>query len=162
MEVAAEPRRRHWDSNVFLAWIKGESGRAEICEAIVRKARNDDCVIITSAITLAEVVRPRQKGTIQMTEDEDKKIVAFFSNPFLRFVDLSPSLAARSRVLQWKFNLGVRDAIHVVSAIAGQADVIETYDPDFSRVDISAVPDCPTIREPQTKRLPLFPEESEP
>jgi predicted nucleic acid-binding protein len=162
MAVAAAPKRRYWDSNVFLAWIKGESGRVEICEAIVRLARNDECVIVTSAITLAEVVRPRQKGTIEMTEDEDKKIVAFFSNPFLRFVDLSPSLAARSRVLQWKFNLGVRDAIHVVSAIAGRADVIETYDPDFTKVDVSLVADCPPIRQPLTKPLPLFPEDPKP
>lgn len=150
--------RRYWDSNVFLAWIKGEKGRVEMCEAIVRMARKDECVIITSAITLAEVVRPRQKGTVEITEAEDKQIVAFFSNPFIKFVDLSPSLAARSRALQWRFNLGVRDAIHVVSAIAAEADVIETYDPDFKKVDVATVPGCPVIREPQTKALPLFPD----
>ncbi len=158
MAVAAEPKRRYWDSNVFLAWIKGEPGRVEVCEAIVRLARDEECLIITSAITLAEVVRPRQKGTVEMTEAEDQKIVAFFSNPFLRFVDLTPPLATRSRRLQWQFNLGVRDAVHVVSAIAGAADVIETYDPDFNKVDRSIVPGCPPIRQPQTKPLPLFPD----
>lgn len=156
------PERRYWDSNVFLAWILNEKGRAEVCEAIVRMARKDECIIVTSAITLAEVVRPRQKGPLEITEEEDKRIVAFFSNPFIRFVDLSPSLAARSRVLQWRYNLHVRDAIHVVSAIAGKADVIETYDNDFKKVDRTAVPGCPTIREPLAKPLPLFPEEPGP
>src|SRR6266571_8442789 len=107
------PERRYWDSNGFLAWIKGEQGRVDVCEAIVRMARKEECLIITSALTLAEVVRPRQKGSIEITEAEDKRIVDFFANPFLRFVDLSPSLAAKSRVLQWRYNLGVRDAIHV-------------------------------------------------
>lgn len=119
-------------------------------------AHKQECVIITSAITLAEVVRPRHKGKPEMTESEDKQIVAFFSNPFIKFVDLSPALAAQSRQLQWRFGLLVRDAIHVVSAIAGKSDVIETYDPDFSKVDAKKVAGCPPIREPQTKPLPLF------
>ena len=96
------------------------------------------------------------EGTVEMTAAEDKQIVDFFANPFIRFVDLSPGLAAQSRQIQWKFGLQVRDAIHVVSAIAGRADVIETYDPDLRRVDPKQVPGCPEIREPRAKDLPLF------
>ena len=156
MTDSANPKRRYWDSNVFLASIKNEPGRVEVCEAIVAMAHKEECVIVTSAITLAEVVRPRQKGTVEMTEAEDKQIVDFFANPFIRFVDLSPGLAAQSRQIQWRFGLQVRDAIHVVSAIAGGADVIETYDPDLRRVDPKQVPGYPEIREPKARDLPLF------
>ena len=148
--------RRYWDSNVFLAWIKGEEGRVEVCEEIAQMAHREECTIVTSAITLAEVVRPRHKGKPEMTEEEDRQILAFFSNPFIRFVDLTPPLAAQSRQLQWRYGLGVRDAIHVVSAIAAKATVIESYDPDLRKVDPKAVPGCPDIREPTGKPLPLF------
>jgi predicted nucleic acid-binding protein len=156
--AVTEPKRRYWDSCTFLAWIRGESGRVEVCEAIVKLAHQGECLIFTSAITLAEVVRPRQKGKIEMTEAEDKQIVAFFANPFIRFIDLSPALAGQSRVLQWRHGLLVRDAIHVVSAIAAKADVLETYDSDLLKVDMSQVAGCPIIRQPQTKPLPLFPD----
>jgi predicted nucleic acid-binding protein len=148
--------RRYWDSSVFIAWIKGEHGRAPVCEEIVGMARREECLILTSAITLAEVVRPRHKGSVAMTEQENQQIVDFFANPFIRFIDFSPSLGLQSRNLQWRFGLHVRDAIHVASALAAKVDFIESYDPDFLLVDRTQVPGCPVIREPKGKPLPLF------
>jgi len=119
-------------------------------------ARREECVILTSAITLAEVVRPGRKATVAMTEKEDQQIVDFFGNTFIRFIDFSPALGLQTRQLQWRFGLHVRDAIHVASALAAKADFIESYDPDFQKVDPKQVPGCPVIREPRGKPLPIF------
>jgi len=154
--MSAPIEKRYWDSSVFLAWIKGEAGRVEVCEEIVAYARNNECDIFTSAITLAEVLRPRHKGPIQVTETEEAKIVGFFQNPYIKIIDFSAPLGAQSRLLQWRYGLHVRDAIHVASGIAAKVDVIESYDPDFFKVKPSEVPGCPPLREPKRKPLPLW------
>jgi predicted nucleic acid-binding protein len=148
--------RRYWDSTVFLALIKKEPGRVQECEAILRSAAKGDCEIWPSAITLAEVVRPRHKGTVALTEAEESQIGAFFANPLIHFVDFNPAMGALSRSLQWRFGLHVRDAIHVACAIGAKVDVIESYDPDFLRLDPKQVTGCPPLQEPKAKALPLF------
>lgn len=152
----SHPERRYWDSTVFLALIKKEPGRVEECETILRMAERGECQLWTSAVTLAEVVRPRHKGSIALTEAEEEKIASFFANPIIHFVDFNPAMGALSRKLQWRFGLLVRDAIHVACALGARADVIESYDPDFRRVDPKQVSGRPEIREPKAKSLPLF------
>lgn len=143
------PDLRYWDSSCFLALIKGEKGRVEICEAINKAAFQGEHLIVTSTVAIAEVVRPFRKGPIEMTEEENAKIVAYFRNPYIRFVDLSPTLGHAARILQWRNNLHVRDSIHIASAVFAKANVIETYDPDMIKLDIKTIDGCPLIREPK-------------
>ena len=147
----SSPERRYWDSNCFVAWIKGEKGRVGPCEEIIQSAYRGDLLIVTSAITVAEVVRPKQKGTQEMTEAEDARIVTFFRSSFLRFVDFNQTMGQATRQLQWRYNLSVRDAIHVASAIAVGAPVIESYDSDLLGLDRSKIPGCPEIRQPKPR-----------
>jgi predicted nucleic acid-binding protein len=147
--------RRYWDANVFLAYIKGERGRVEICEAIIQMARKDQCEIVTSTISLAEVVRTGHKGSVQITEANEKQIAGFFRNPWIVLVDFSPAQGELSRLLQWRAGLKVRDAIHAATAMSAKVDVFETYDPDFQKVRKS-FPQFPPIREPVDKSRPLF------
>lgn len=89
------PERRYWDSNCFIAWLKGEEGRADACNDVLATAYKGGIVIVTSAITLAEVVRPTQKGPRVVTEELDAKIHTFFTkSPFLHFVDVHPGCAS--------------------------------------------------------------------
>ena len=148
--------RRYWDASVFLSYIKGDPGRVEVCEAIIAMARKDECEILTSTITLAEVVRPGRKGTVQLTEDMEKQIAGFFRNPWITLIDFTPAQGALSRQLQWKSGLHVRDAIHAASALSVKVDVIETYDADFKKISVADFPGCPLIREPLDKARPLF------
>ena len=145
------PDYRYWDSSCFLALIKGEPGRVDVCESIVQAAYRGDHVIVTSAITLAEVVRPGRKGPVQMTEGENAKIVGFFRSTFLRFVDFNPTMGQLTRELQWRHGLHVRDAIHAATAISAKVPVLETYDPDFLKLDRSSIPGCPEIRQPMAQ-----------
>ena len=62
------PAKRYWDSSVFLAWIKGEQGRADTVDKIIVDAQNGLCTIYTSMVTLAEVTKPR-RGPIQVGQE---------------------------------------------------------------------------------------------
>lgn len=77
--------RRYWDSSVFLDWIKEEPGHAEMCDKIIADAQAGRCIILTSAVTLAEVTK-RRRGPLAVEPDTEAKITAFFKNDadFLR------------------------------------------------------------------------------
>ncbi len=149
------PERRYWDSSVFLAGIKQEEGRNETVRGILRLAANGDCIILTSAVTLAEVVRPH-KGTKALTPEDEAEIVEFFKNPFIQIVDYTEPLGLASRKLQWNYGLKVRDSIHAASAIYAKAAFLEAYDGDFGRIKREDIPDCPEVREPKLPQPGLF------
>jgi predicted nucleic acid-binding protein len=55
--------RRYWDSCNFISLIaEDEADRAEICQHILEDAEAGRLVIITSTLTIAEVIRMRWKA----------------------------------------------------------------------------------------------------
>lgn len=166
--MAERPERRYWDAGVFIAWIKGEAGRAPTCEGIIREAQAGRCLIYTSTITLAEVTKIRGGALTERDTATEETISAFFRNEYVKLIPVDYSTGVLARQLIWEFpHLGPRDAIHIATAIRAEADVIETYDVhDFGRVtrDIAAGSDeergmrLPRIRTPEGRaqgELPL-------
>ena len=47
--------RYYWDSNVFLSYIEGTTGRMNDIEALLEDAEAGRCEIYTSVLTVAEV-----------------------------------------------------------------------------------------------------------
>ncbi len=157
------PKLRYWDSSVFLANIKNESGRGPITEEIIHRSVRGECSIVTSAIALAEVVRPARRDRVQIQSDSDLRITEFFRNPWIKLIDLTPAIATRARELQWRFGLHVRDAVHLASAMYSKAEVLETYDDHFLKLDRTGIPGCPIFRVPVAGQMPLFdPADAEP
>jgi predicted nucleic acid-binding protein len=46
----------YWDSNCFLGHFQAEAGKAEKCDGVIQRAERGDVLIVTSALTLAEVL----------------------------------------------------------------------------------------------------------
>ncbi len=169
--MAEEPTKRYWDSSVFLAWIKGEPGRADTVDKIIADAQAGRCVIYASMITLAEVTKPA-RGPIQVGKAVEDKIAAFFKNDYIKLVPVDYVIGTKARQLIWDFPfLGPRDSIHIATAIHVGVEAIEHYDGDFEKVRLRAsaqkVTGLPLIREPEWKgqETLVFPdpaEESEP
>lgn len=150
------PTKRYWDSSVFLAWIKGEQGRADTVDKIIADAQNGLSVIYTSMVTLAEVTKPR-RGPIQVGTEIEEKIAAFFKNDYIKLIPVDYLIGTKARRLIWDFPfLGPRDAIHIATAVHIGTEAIEHYDGgDFGRVAKRVaeqnLPGFPPIREPEWK-----------
>ena len=54
--MAAPKNPRYWDACTFLGLIKAEPDKVEVCAAIVFAAEKNHLTIMTSTITLTEVV----------------------------------------------------------------------------------------------------------
>lgn len=153
----ASLERRYWDSAVFIAAIKGEPGRKEICEQVLHEAVAGNCEIVTSALTLTEVVRPHKKSIVLSKQNEDR-IVAFFKHSYIKLVELDRTVGEMARRLIWEFNLGLPDSIHLASAIHANAHIVESWDDKLLKLN-GKIPGSPSIREPAVSapQLPFPP-----
>ena len=126
--------RRYWDSCNFISLIvEDEADRAEICQHILDDAAAGKTVIITSTLTIAEVIRMR--GNPILTEDEETTIAGFFQHSYILMYDVTRMVAENARILARRHGLRPNDAIHLSTAMLSDADVFETWNTnDFSRV----------------------------
>jgi predicted nucleic acid-binding protein len=119
---------RYWDANAFLAYFQEEEGRVDSCEAVLEMAEQGRVLIITSALTLAEVLALR--GTRRLTPNPKmkKKVIDFFKNEYIAVQNVTREVAELSRDLVWDHGIKPKDAIHVASALASDVSMFETYD----------------------------------
>jgi hypothetical protein len=58
----------YWDSDAFLGWLQEEPGKVELCEGTIDRAKYGEVLIITSALTIAEVLWLRGGKLIPLTQ----------------------------------------------------------------------------------------------
>jgi predicted nucleic acid-binding protein len=126
--------RVYWDSDCFLGYLKGERDKIGICRGTADKAQEGDLVIITSAITLIEVVR-LQKQPVQLSAKDAKKIAQFFQNPYIYIHTVDSAVATIARQLIWDHNLQQRDSIHVATALLRTIPKLHTFDERLLKLD---------------------------
>lgn len=86
--------RRYWDSDAFLGWLPNEQDKAPKCEGVLKAAEAGQLQIVTSALTLTEVIRLKGKPRLPRTEED--RIRAFFEHDWIvvRRDALKPRLRA--------------------------------------------------------------------
>ena len=127
---------RYWDAVVWLGILKEEPDKVETCTQLLTEARDGEFKIVTSAITLAEVVHLR--GFQRMTPQAEAKIKAFFEHDFIAIRNVDRGTAEKARELMWRYNdqkLRHQDAIHAATASLANVDVLNTYDSDLLDLD---------------------------
>jgi len=127
--------RYYWDSCVFLAVLSNRDDplsaqRRAICSQIVARALNQEVEIVTSTITLAEVLRDGQQLPGQPVPDDVKeRIRQFFDQEFITLVSADFARSQEARDLRYKYGwLQTPDAIHIGSACYAKVDELHTYD----------------------------------
>jgi len=124
--------RRYWDSNIILAWLKKETGW-EKCQGVFAAFEKNDVQIITSAITIAEVIY--LKGRPLITQDKSDIICRFFERDIL-IINVDRDTAENARKLIWENqNLKPNDALHIASAIMAGVSIMDTFDKDLIKLD---------------------------
>jgi predicted nucleic acid-binding protein len=124
-----EPERQCWDSCLFIDFITdkttGGSRRSRIFKQLVAEARAGRSVILLSNLVLAEV-RPRKARNGEHRELLEELLEA--NRLFVQFYAVTRKIALRARDEGAKYSLSVCDAVHVATALEGNASVLFTYD----------------------------------
>jgi predicted nucleic acid-binding protein len=119
--------RRYWDTNCFLGVLNEEPDKLGPCNTVIREAQNGKLRIVTSALTLTEVLWP--KGTpLPIPQTDAEKVQGLFLHEWITVYDLDRALAERARDVVWNHSVRIKDAIHVATALDAKVDQFDTYD----------------------------------
>lgn len=133
--------RPYLDSSVYIAAIKGEEDRAETAQAILEEARKGTIQVVGSTFVIAEVIRA--KGQPQpLSEEDEEKIDAYVFHDFITWVEVDVTLALEARKLARAYGLRPGDAVHLASAIRGEADQVLRWDGKWPEGEYEGVVVC--------------------
>ncbi len=88
--------------------------------------------LITSAVTLSEVIH--LKGKPQINQRDNEKIRDFFRNPYIIVRNLDRETANLSRKFIWENSLKPKDAIHLATAVRAGVSLLHSFDGDLHGV----------------------------
>jgi len=143
----------YWDSDAFLGWLQEEVGKVELCQGTLGRAVAGEVVIVTSALTLAEVLWMR--GGPRVPEDKADKLRRFFRHSYIRVWSVTRAIAESAQDYVWKHGIRPKDAIHVATAIAAKAPILETFDEGLLKQSGSVGLEIRKPIAPKQGRLPL-------
>ncbi len=116
----------YWDSDAFLGYFKEEADKQDLCESVLEAAEEGKILIVTSALTLAEVlyVQKKPKLPIKMR----RKIDDFFKQPYISVQNVTRNVAEKARDIVWDNGVRPKDAIHVATALYCKLALMNTFD----------------------------------
>lgn len=117
---------RYWDTACFIAWLQHEPDRFDDCETVIRAAERGQVRIVTSSLSIAEVVR--LKGVAPIPRDAATKVRLFFRQEYIVVRQLDRFLAEEAQELVWDHGVMPKDAIHVATAIREGVAQFDTFD----------------------------------
>jgi predicted nucleic acid-binding protein len=146
------------DSNVFIAWKKGELingvDRAAIAEHILLEAEERHSYRITiSALTLAEVYKVKGRPE-RLSNKLTKDLLLYFENEWFDVIPVDRSIGEEANRFCREYGILPNDAIHLACALRAGCDVLLAWDDRFCKVNH---PDI-RVEEPQiiAARPPLI------
>lgn len=121
-------QRRYWDTDAFLGYLNGEAHKSPGCQGVIQAAEEGRVSIITSTLTLAEVLW--LKGHKPLAPDKAEEVKRFFQHEWIILAELDRPTAELGRELFWQHfpNLQAKDAVHVATAVRTRATRIDTFD----------------------------------
>jgi predicted nucleic acid-binding protein len=153
----------YWDTDCFLGHFQDEFGKAEKCDGVLERAERGDVIILTSALTIAEVLWMR-KGP-RLAKDKATIVQKFFRRSYIRVVNVTRKIAESAQLHVWDSDIRPKDAIHVATAIAYEVSALETFDAGLIGKSGTVGTPLLLIREPRAAaqgRMPLVAPESKP
>lgn len=126
-------KRRYWDACTFLGWFMNEPEKVGKCKGVVKLAEDGELVIVTSALTLTEVIW--LKNCPKLTKDSEKIISQFFEQDFISVRTVDRVIAEHARQLVWEHNIKPKDSIHLATALQLCMSVFDTFDSSLIKLD---------------------------
>ena len=116
----------YWDNDCVLAHLQSEKGKAEKCDGVLQKVGRGKVLIVSSALTLAEVLCMR--GAPRLPKEKAELVQKFFRRSMIRIFNVSRKIAESAQIYIWDNDVSPKDPIHVATAIHLGADALETFD----------------------------------
>jgi predicted nucleic acid-binding protein len=147
---------RYWDSDCFLGILNEEPDKVDECQAVLEQARAGHILIVTSALTLAEVIKMKRRAPVPPEDAE--KIRAFFKHSYISVRNLERYIAETARELLWQHSvLQPKDAVHVATAVRLQIPLLNTCDGDLIGLNGQIGNPALVIERPCTIEIPPEP-----
>ncbi len=124
-----KPERRYWDSDCFIGWLAEEAGKVDPCRQVLSLAETGEIEIVTSALTIAEVLHMRNHSAIP--KDKRDTIRQFFHKSYIIVVPILRATAERGQDLVWDHGIKPKDALHVATAIDVGVSLFNTFDEEL-------------------------------
>jgi predicted nucleic acid-binding protein len=124
----SEKPTRYWDAAPFIAWLKPEPWRRPACEGWLNLAEQGKVLIVTSTMTLVEVVKIDHTDILNLGPEAAATIEGFFRNSWISLRTVDAEIGEKARGLMWDHGLRVRDAIHIATALRYKVPFLDTYD----------------------------------
>ncbi len=122
--MTADPR--YWDADCFLGWLLAEADKEEQCRVVLDAAERGEVLIVTSALTIAEVLAIR--GRPRIGDDLRALVEGFFRNEYIVVRNLTRRVAELARSMVWDHGIAPKDAVHVATALDAKLALMNTFD----------------------------------
>jgi len=123
--------RVYWDSDCFLGWLLEEADKCDSCEEVLVEAESGKLQIVTSALTIAEVLALRWKPRIPA--DRRDTVEKFFKHEYILVRTITRRTAEAARDLVWDGGIAPKDALHVAAAIEAKVPMLHSFDEDLRK-----------------------------
>ncbi len=122
---------RYWDTVCFLGVINEEQDKLSAGRAVIAEAERGNVRIVTSALTIAEVLWPKDRPLV-LPREKAEVVQRFFQHEWIVVRDIDRVVAERARELVWNHDaLRPKDALHVATALDAGAEQFDTFDGDL-------------------------------
>lgn len=146
---------RYWDTVCFLGVLKEEADKITACRAVIGEAEKGDVRIVTSALTIAEVLWPKGRP-LELPQENAEIVRRMFEHEWLVVRDIDRFVAERARTLVWEHEaLRPKDALHVATALDAGVEQFDTYDGDLIALS-GQIGNPPLTISPPNVQEPLF------
>lgn len=116
----------YWDSDAFLGWLQNEQGKEHLCRATFERAEKGELILVTSALTIAEVLWTRNSPKI--TNERATLVRRFFRRSYIRIRAVTRGISETAQDVVWDHDIRPKDAIHVATALDAKISILETFD----------------------------------
>lgn len=120
------PELIYWDSDAFLGWLQEEADKVDLCKGTLERAKAGEVIIVTSALTIAEVLWRR--GGPKLSKDKATLLRKFFRHSYIRVRAVTRAIAESAQDVVWNHGIMPKDAIHVATALDAGIATLETFD----------------------------------
>ncbi|HMO35991.1 MAG TPA: type II toxin-antitoxin system VapC family toxin [Gemmatales bacterium] len=145
----------YWDSCAIISMLDQTDERYEAILHLWEETAKASAKIITSAISLTEVLNILNLGADKKSEE---LIIDWFDHPQVRLVAVARHIALEAHKIIKNHGLSALDSIQIASAILSECEVIYTYDGSGKKKQKKILSDSNKIGTPPLRiESPAFP-----